>query len=112
MSDTGVSLPSRFRHPGLAGYAALLAALAFVLSSLAATAPAPDRLANGVARLFATSGMLVRMVPPDFTGIVPIGWKLLETQQMAVAGCVLGRILALPFAILATDRLSAPWRGR
>ncbi len=50
--------------------------------------------------------MLTQMVPPDFTRIVPIGWKLLETLQMAVAGCFLGLILALPFAILATDRLS------
>lgn len=45
------------------------------------------------------------MFPPDFARIVPIGWKLLETLQMAVAGCS-GLILALPFAILATDRLS------
>ncbi len=50
--------------------------------------------------------MLTQMFPPDFSRIVPIGWKLLETLQMAVAGCFLGLLLALPFAILATDRLS------
>ena len=98
--------PSRFERRGLIEYAALLGLLALVVTSLAATAPAPDKLGSGIARLFAPSGLLTQMVPPDFTRIVPIGWKLLETLQMAVAGSFLGLILALPFAILATDRLS------
>lgn len=98
--------PSRFQSRSVVEYAAFLAVLALVVTSLASTAPAADKLVSGVARLFAPSGMLTRMFPPDFTRIVPIGWKLLETLQMAVAGCFLGLILALPFAILATDRLS------
>lgn len=98
--------PARFRHRSLVEYAALLAVLALVVTSLAATAPAPGNLGSGFVRLFAPSGMLTQMVPPDFTRIAPIAWKLLETLQMAVAGCFLGLLLALPFAILATDRLS------
>ena len=98
--------PSRFQHRSLLEYAALLVALALVLMALVSTAPAPDRLGSGIARLFAPSGLLTQMFPPDFTRIVPISAKLLETFQMAVAGCFLGLILALPFAILATDRLS------
>jgi phosphonate transport system permease protein len=98
--------PARLRHPGLLGYAVILAVLGLVVSSLAATAPATDRLTGGILRLFAPSGLLTQMFPPDFTRIVPIGWKLLETLQMAVAGCFLGLLFALPFAILATDRLS------
>ncbi len=98
--------PSRFQHRSLLEYAALLVALALVLMALVSTAPAPDRLGSGIARLFAPSGLLTQMFPPDFTRIVPISGKLLETFQMAVAGCFLGLILALPFAILATDRMS------
>ena len=98
--------PPRFQHRSLLEYAALIGVLALVVSSVAATAPAPDRLANGMARLVAPSGLLTQMFPPDFTRIGPIGWKLLETLQMAVAGCFLGLILALPCAILATERLS------
>jgi phosphonate transport system permease protein len=98
--------PPRFQHRSLLEYAALIGVLALVISSVAATAPAPDRLANGMARLVAPSGLLTQMFPPDFTRIGPIGWKLLETLQMAVAGCFLGLILALPCAILATERLS------
>lgn len=98
--------PSGFQHRSLVEYAAFLAVLAPVVTLLAATAPAFDKLGSGIARLFAPPGMLTRMVPPDFSRIVPIGWKLLETLQMAVAGCFLGLILALAFAILATGRLS------
>jgi phosphonate transport system permease protein len=98
--------PARFQHRSLAEYGIMVVVLALLLSSLVATAPSLDRLGSGLARLLAPSGMLTQMFPPDFTRAVPIGWKLLETLQMAVAGCFLGLILALPFAILATDRLS------
>jgi phosphonate transport system permease protein len=106
MTASTLPTPRRFKPVGLMGYAAVLALLALVISSLAATAPSPDRLAHGLARLFAPSGFVTQMFPPDFSRIGPIGWKLLETLQMAVAGCALGLIFALPFAILATDRLS------
>jgi len=106
MTTFPVPPPPRFRQMGLVNYAALLLVLGLVASSLIATAPALDKLSRGVGRLFAPSGLLTNMFPPDFTRIVPIGWKLLETLQMAVAGCFLGLILAIPFAILATDRLS------
>lgn len=71
--------PPRFRHLGLPGYAGLLIVLALVVSSLASTAPALDKLASGIARLFSPSGLFTRMFPPDFTRIEAIGWKLLET---------------------------------
>ncbi len=98
--------PPRLAHRSLVEYGALLLVLALVVSSLAATAPSPDKLGSGVARLLAPSGLFTQMVPPDFSRIGPISWKLLETLQMAVAGCFLGLLFALPFAILATDRLS------
>ncbi len=101
-----IAAPGRFQHRNLIEYAAILLVLALIVTSVAATAPAVDKLGRGIARLFAPSGMLMQMVPPDFGRIVPIGWKLLETLQMAVAGCFLGLILAVPFAVLATDRLS------
>jgi phosphonate transport system permease protein len=98
--------PPRFRHLGLPAYVGLLLVLALVVSSLVATAPTLASLSRGITRLFAPSGLVMQMFPPDFSRIVPISWKLLETLQMAVAGCALGLIFAVPFAILATDRLS------
>ncbi|MCB6179764.1 phosphonate ABC transporter, permease protein PhnE [Rhodobacter sp. Har01] len=103
---TAAVAPTRFRRRSLAEYTGLVLVLALVVSSLAATAPSLDKIGRGVARLFAPSGLVMQMFPPDFSRIVPIGWKLLETLQMAVAGCALGLVFALPFAILATDRLS------
>lgn len=99
-------LPPRFRHRSLAEYAGLLIVSALVISSILATAPQIDALGRGLARLVAPSGLLAQMVPPDLSNIDRIAWKLFETLQMAVAGAALGLVFALPFAILATDRLS------
>ena len=98
--------PQRFRHRGWIEYAIVLAVLALVLSSLVATAPRFDAVGRGIARLVAPSGLLMQMFPPDFSRAGHIAGKLFETLQMAVAGAALGLVFAVPFAILATDRLS------
>jgi phosphonate transport system permease protein len=103
---TALPAPPRFQQRSLAEYIAILLALALVVSSFAATAPNLGAIGRGVGRLFAPSGLLMQMFPPDFSRFGPIAWKLLETLQMAVAGAALGLIFAVPFAILATDRLS------
>ncbi len=101
-----IPAPPRFQHRSLAEYVGIVVVLAMVLTSVANTAPALDKLQRGTARLFAPSGFLMQMFPPDFSRVEHIAWKLVETLQMAVAGDALGLIFALPFAILATDRLS------
>jgi len=106
MTDTSHAAP-RFCHLGLPGCAAVLVVPGLVVSSLAATAPVTDKLARGATRLFSPAGLSTQMFPPDFSRAEPIGWKLQETLRMAVAGCTLGTIFAVPFAILATERLSS-----
>ena len=101
-----IPAPPRFQHRSLSEYVGIVVVLAMVLTSVANTAPALDKLQRGTARLFAPSGFLMQMFPPDFSRVEHIAWKLVETLQMAVAGAALGLIFALPFAILATDRLS------
>lgn len=98
--------PPRFQHRSIAEYAAIIVVLALVLTSVMNTAPSLDKLQRGTARLFAPSGFLMQMFPPDFSRVEHITWKLVETLQMAVAGAALGLVFAVPFAILATDRLS------
>lgn len=100
-----VSMP-RFQHRSVAEYLGILIVAALVISSILATAPELDAIGRGVQRLFAPSGLLAQMFPPDLSRVDRIALKLLETLQMAVAGAVLGLIFAVPFAILATDRLS------
>ncbi len=87
-------------------YIVWLLLLLIVIWSLQGTAPPLEGLAKGLARLFAPSGMLAQMFPPDFTRLDRIIWKLVETLQMAIAGVVLGLAIALPLAILAADGLS------
>ena len=103
---TTVDLPPRFQHRSLTEYAAIAIVAALVLSSILTTAPQVDSLGRGLARLVAPSGLLAQMFPPDLARIDRIAWKLVETLQMAVAGAALGLIFALPFGILATERLS------
>lgn len=105
MANASHHMP-RFQHRSLGEYLGMIIVLALVLSSIAATAPQLDALGRGLTRLFAPSGLLAQMFPPDISRIDRIALKLLETLQMAVAGAALGLIFALPFAILATDRLS------
>lgn len=102
---TARTLP-RFAHRSVLEYLVILFILAMVVSSLAATAPKVDSIVRGLTRLFSPQGMLMQMFPPDFARADRIAWKLLETLQMAVAGAALGLVFAVPFAILATDRLS------
>jgi phosphonate transport system permease protein len=103
---TALAAPPRLRHRGLLEYAVLLLIAALVLSSILATGPNLDAIGRGVSRLFAPSGLLTQMFPPDLSRVDHIALKLLETLQMAVAGAALGLVFAVPFAILATDRLS------
>ena len=105
MANGTVSLP-RFEHRSIGEYIGMVVVLALVVSSIAATAPQLDALGRGIERLFAPSGLLAQMFPPDISRIDRIALKMLETLQMAVAGAALGLIFAVPFAILATDRLS------
>ena len=101
-----IPAPPRFQHRSIAEYVAMIVVLALVLTSVMNTAPSLDKLQRGTARLFAPSGFLMQMFPPDFSRVEHITWKLVETLQMAVAGAALGLVFAVPFAILATDRLS------
>ena len=101
-----IPAPPRFQHRSIAEYVAIIVVLALVLTSVMNTAPSLDKLQRGTARLCAPSGFLMQMFPPDFSRVEHITWKLVETLQMAVAGAALGLVFAVPFAILATDRLS------
>jgi phosphonate transport system permease protein len=99
------SIP-RFEFKSPLEYMVWLLLLLVVVWSLQGTSPSFDGLSKAMGRLFAPSGMLVQMFPPDLTRLDRISWKLVETLQMAVAGVVLGLVFALPLAILAADGLS------
>ncbi len=96
-------LPPRHAAPNVVSVALWCAAVAFVMWSFAGAGLSLERLERGIPAL---GNMLSRMFPPDTERLPQILSSLLVTFQMAVAGCVLGVVLAFPVAVLAADNLS------
>lgn len=108
-APSAAHLPARIERPpaiAFLGYAAGLTLIAWCLAgagfSLDKVAAAPPRFADFAARAF----------PPDLDPAVlaRLGWKMVETLQIAVAGAAIGVVLSLPVALLAASGLIAgPW---
>ncbi|NQW02173.1 MAG: phosphonate ABC transporter, permease protein PhnE [Rhodospirillales bacterium] len=96
-------LPDRYARPSLPSFMAYLVAFAFAMVSIQNSGLSLERLLVGLPSI---SRMLDQMFPPDLERISSIGWSLLQTFQMAVAGTVLGIVLSLPLAILAARNIS------
>ena len=98
--------PARLERPSVVsflGYALGLAIIFWCLAgagfSLDKVMTAPPRFADFAARAF----------PPNMDPQVlsRLGWKMVETLQIAVAGAVIGVILSVPVALLAARGLIA-----
>lgn len=103
---TSISSPSRYETPsalGFLGYALGVTLIVWCLAgagfSLEKIITAPPRFADFIDRAF----------PPnlDPQTLERLGWKMVETLQIAVAGAVIGVILSLPIALLAARGLIA-----
>lgn len=100
---------SRFERPSALGFLGYLLGLLLILWCLAGAgfslekvASAPPRFADFASRAFPPN------LAPDV--LVRLGWKMVETLQIAVAGAVIGVILSVPVALLAARGLVAgPW---
>lgn len=62
----------------------------------------PANLARGIPNLW---NFIVRMFPPDLSGIKVYFLKTLETFQMAILGSTIGAIIALPLSFLAARNI-------
>lgn len=103
---TSLVAPARYERPsaiGFVGYALGLTLIVWCFMgsgfSLEKVASAPPRFADFFDRAF----------PPntDPKVLTRLGWKMVETLQIAVAGAVIGVVLSIPFALLATRNLIA-----
>jgi phosphonate transport system permease protein len=97
------ALPPRFVRPNALGFAALVAIAAFVIAAFRATDVSLVELAGGWPNALRIAN---EMFPPSAERLEPVLRALLQTFQMAVAGTVIGCLLSLPLAILATRHLS------
>ncbi|MGB0684317.1 MAG: phosphonate ABC transporter, permease protein PhnE [Magnetovibrionaceae bacterium] len=98
-----LAAPDRFERPGLIAFGLYLLAITFVVLSIQGAEMSIVTLIEGVPDM---GRMLGEMMPPSLTRIESVGWSLLETFQMAVAGTVFGVLISLPLAVLAARNLS------
>jgi phosphonate transport system permease protein len=106
MTDLAPARYDRLSALGFLGYAAGIALIVWCLSgagfSLEKVTTAPPRFVDFMSRAW----------PPnmDPTVLERLGWKMVETLQIAFAGAALGVILSVPIALLAARGLIAgPW---
>lgn len=98
--------PSRVERPSALAFIGYVIGLTIVIWCLAGAGFSFEKVVTAPPRFadFAT-----RAFPPnlDPAVLVRLGWKMVETLQIAVAGAVIGVVLSLPVALLAARNLIA-----
>jgi len=98
-NGTQPKIPSRAELPGAISLGASLVAAWLIGSAIHGAGVSVGDLVRGVPEM----GRIVsEMFPPATDRLAAVGKSLLETFQMALAGTVIGVILSLPLAVLAT----------
>ncbi|CAA0097870.1 Phosphate-import permease protein PhnE [Starkeya nomas] len=99
------SLPSRLPSISPLSFTLIVAVGALFLASMGQVAPSPEKLAAGAPRMAELVG---RMLPPnsDPAFLQRMGWRILETLQIALVGTVFGVIASLPMGWLAARGIS------
>jgi phosphonate transport system permease protein len=82
---------------------ALIAALAYVVWSLADLDIDLDRMLAGFPRAW---NMLMRMIPPDFGRWQLLATGMIESLQMALAATLVGALLSVPLGLAAARNLA------
>lgn len=95
--------PPRFERPSLAAFAVYLAIVGFFVWSVQRTGVSVGGFLEGLPQIARLVG---EMLPPSTARLEAVGMALLETFQMAFVGTVVGVIVSVPIAVLATRHLS------
>ena len=104
-APAGMRAPSRLPSISPISFTLLVAFAAVFLVSLGQVAPSPERLAAGAPQMVELIG---RMLPPNLepTFLQRMGWRILETLQIALVGTVIGVVISLPVGWLAARGIS------
>lgn len=104
MTDT--TLPNRIERPSAVSFLAYAGALVLILWCLGGAGFSIDKVVSSPPRF---ADFAARAFPPNLepSVLARLGWKMLETMQIAVAGAVIGVILSLPVAVFAARGLIA-----
>lgn len=100
-----MDLYARFPRIPALHFAIYVALAALLIASVTEVTPSPERLLNGMPRIVR---LLDRMFPPEMDPgfLMRMGWRLLETMQIAIAGTLFGVLLSLPIAWLSARGVS------
>ena len=109
MTDTSLptGLPNRYERPSAMAFLGYAAAIAIILWSFAGAGFSIEKVISSPPRF---ADFLDRAFPPNIEPkvLTRLGWKMLETLQIAFAGAVIGIILSVPVSLLAARGLIAP----
>jgi phosphonate transport system permease protein len=96
-------LPDRWERPNTLSFGLYFLGIAFVVWSINNVGLSSRELIEGLPQM---GRLLSEMFPPDLQRWQSLLWSMLETLQIAVAGTVIGIVIGLPLAILATKHLT------
>lgn len=103
LGQTVHTMPARFERPSLGSFAMTIGVLLFFMWSVQRTGVSLTEFIQG----FPQMGRLIgEMLPPSTARLEAVGKALLETFQMAFVGTVVGVLISVPVAVLATRHLT------
>ena len=102
MTDTVA--PSRFERPSAVSFLGYAGGLILIVWCLAGAGFSVDKMISSPPRF---ADFAARALPPNMDPAVlaRLGWKMVETLQIAFAGGVIGVLLSVPIALLAARGL-------
>ena len=106
MTDLVRTAPPRYEPPSALAFLGYALGLTVIVWCLAGAGFSLDKVASAPPRF---ADFIDRALPPNLDPAVlaRLGWKMVETLQIAVAGAVIGVVLSLPVALLAARGLIA-----
>ncbi|MBM7068869.1 phosphonate ABC transporter, permease protein PhnE [Actibacterium sp. 188UL27-1] len=97
-------LPARLERPSALAFVVYALAIALLVWSFDGAGWSAEKLLRAPPAL---ADFWSRAWPPSTQNLPRLGWKMVETLQIALAGAALGAVLAVPVAILAARGLIA-----
>lgn len=101
---TDFTVPGRVERPSAVAFVGYALGLAFVVWCLAGAGFSLDKVISSPPRF---ADFASRALPPNLDPEVlgRLGWKMVETLQIAIAGGVIGVLLSVPVALMAARGL-------
>lgn len=103
MTDA-TAIPTRYEPVSALGFLGYAVGVALIFWCLAGAGFSIDKVLTAPPRF---ADFMDRAFPPNLEPkvLARLGWKMVETLQIAVAGAVIGVVLSLPVALLAARGL-------